>query len=305
MLIPANFPNLIDPVLDHVFHTTLDEERKADHYREKVFTITKNNRSTDRFLGIGGLADFAEHKGAMQVDYIYEQYMRTVTPIEYSKKLPISKRLLEEDLYDEVESVPAMMARAFNRTQEKQTADTFNGAFDTITTADGLSLCNTAHTSKSPDAGANQSNSGTLALTYANLITTRRLIRQFKDDRGELMECRGDLLIAPINLEQTAREIIEGEFKHQSMDRDPNVARGILGGGGTIDLWVWDRMSDIDNWFLVDKRMMKLACRWIDKVRLETKTVWDHDHRAIIYSAYARYTRGVRDWRWVYGHKVA
>lgn len=308
MMISANFPNLVDPVLDHVYSTSYAEGvQEMGGWVEKIYTVKSNSRSVDRSLGLGGLSDLAEFTGTFHEDSISEQYVKTFTPKAYDKKVVISKQLFEEDEYDEVKQFPEEMGYAAARTRTKNAVSIFAQAFNTASTSpaivgDTLSLCNSAHTSTSSD-GANQSNTGTTALSYSAILSTRLLMRKFRNDRNELIHVVPDVLLVPVDLESTARKILESDLEPDTTDNNANVATSFY--GKKLELWVCDWLTDTNNWFLINKRMMKKACRWYDKVKDERKTVYDHDRRAIMYSVYERYSFGVSDWRWLYGHNVA
>lgn len=305
MIVPEDFSGLTDPVVREVIWNTLQEERKEDDVIERLFKRETTKRATDRFQGEGGLADIPEFTGTLSEDNPTEQYTLTVTYPEYAGKIVIRKKLLEDDLYDEVKKYPRMQGVALHRTQQKLAIGIFNNAFNSGAAylgGDGVSLCSSAHPSKS--SSDTQDNSGTTALSHAALLSTLRLMRKYRDDRGELISCRGTMLIVPLALIHTAQEITQSELKPYTTDNTVNVARRGL-DGQLLKVFVSDRLDSDTNWFVVDDRMMKGEyLKWITKTKEEITTSMDFDRRASQHAIYWRGKPVFTDWRWIYGHQV-
>ena len=115
--------------------------------------------------------------------------------------------MLDDDQYGIIKRYPQQLATSLARTREKKAANVFNNAFSTasFTGGDSLSLCNAAHTTTS--SSTTQSNTGTYSLSNANLETVRKAMRNFTDDRGNIVVISPDLLLIPPELEETAYEI--------------------------------------------------------------------------------------------------
>lgn len=303
MLVPENWGNLVDPVIRKVFFTTLEKTKKEDDMIPTLCRVEKSSRQIERVLGVGGLSDVPEFTGQFTADDPAQQYLKTFTHTEYGKKLVVQKRLLEDDLHRIIKQYPEQLAIALHRTQQKLLANVFNNAFTGTSGGDSLSLCNNAHTSASAD-GVNQDNLQTTALTYANLISSINLMNQFKDDRGELMHCIPDTILVPLGLRQTALEIVGSDKEPYTMDNTVNVARDTI-GGGRLKVIVWNRLTDSNNWFLIDSKMMKQHLWWFNRVGPELDKDKDFDHRSAQWSIYWRGSVGFSDWRWIMGHQVA
>ena len=98
------------------------------------------------------------------------------------------------------------MDDAFTITRETDAANVFINAFTDSGTnrmgastngADGVGLCSTAHPYSPANTGTTQSNEGTYALTIDNLDTVRQAMRNFTDDKGQLLGVSPDLLLVP------------------------------------------------------------------------------------------------------------
>ena len=189
-----------------------------------------------------------------------------------------------------------MVAR---RTREKHGANLFNNAFNTsvFSGGDSLALCSTAHTFKGTDTTVG--NSGTTALSATALEATRLLGMQLTDETDNLMDVMYDTLLVPPNLEETANVIVKSNLKSGEANNDMNWNKN------RYRVLVWNRLTDSNNWFLIDSKYMKLFLKWFDRVPVEFNKDKDFDTYISKWSVYTRYSYGFSDWRWLYGHNVS
>lgn len=154
---------------------------------------------------------------------------------------------------------------------EKQSAGIFNNAFNSSIFAggDGLSLCNSAHTFVG--LSSTNSNSGTTALSATSIEATRLLMRSFVDETGNLLISRADTLLVPPALEETAWEIVNAQGKLDTGDNNPNFSKG------KYKIISWDWLTDSNNHFLIDSRMMKLYLKWFQRIPTEFNKDKDFD----------------------------
>jgi hypothetical protein len=189
------------------------------------------------------------------------------------------------------------------RTREKHAADVFNNAFST-TGFDGVALCG-AHP-YSPSNAATQSNTGTTALSYDAVLSTMQAMEAYEDDRGELINVVPDLLVVPRALAGAANEICS--TMRGSNSQQPNTAdyaANYVQDQG-LRYISWKRLTDANNWFLIDSQMAKMYLNWFDRVpldiALDPTSNFSLEAR---WRGYMRYSYGWSDWRFVYGHAVA
>lgn len=182
---------------------------------------------------------------------------------------------------------------------EKQSASVFNNAFNSSIFAggDGLSLCNSAHTFVG--VSSTNSNTGTTALSATAVEATRLLMRQFTDETGNLLISRADTLLVPPALEETAWEIVNAQGKLDTGDNNPNFSKG------KYKIISWDWLTDSNNWFMMDSRMMKMYLKWFQRVPTEFNKDISFDTYLSKWSVYSRYSFGFSDWVWLLGQNVA
>jgi len=190
------------------------------------------------------------------------------------------------------------MAVSSARTREKAGAAIFNGAFVGTDGPDSLPLCSASHP-YSPDDATTQSNAGSNALGPVAVEATRRIGHtSIYNDRGELMFINYDTILCTINNEETAYEIINSTGKVDSADNNPNFHKG------RYSLAVWDRLTDSNNWFMVDSRLAKMFLLWWDRVKDGIKQDTDTNTLVAKWYVYERYSAGWADFRPIYGHNV-
>ena len=193
------------------------------------------------------------------------------------------------------------LALAAMRKREKDAASVFNNAFSSsYVGGDAVALCSASHP-YSPSNATVQSNRGTTALSVDSVDTTRRLMRSYKDDRGELVPVNPDTILIPPALERTAWEIINTPLQPYTANNTANFNASKLNR-----VIVWDYLTDSNNWFLVDSMMAGMYLNWYDRVPMEFAMDPTSDFSLEArFRGYMRYSYGWDDWRWIYGHEVA
>lgn len=291
-----NFGYLLDPGLRKIF---VDEYALPEGQRLNLFGVEKSTKAVEYDLGIGGTGDLQEFDGTIAYDDFKQQYRTSYTAKEWVKGMKIERKLVDDDQYSVINKRPAQLALVAKRTQEKHSSSVFNNAFNTSTFAggDGLALCSTAHTYVGTSTTVG--NSGSTALSATAVEATRLLMRQFTDETDNLCIARGDTLLVPPGLEETAWEVVNASGKLDTADNNPNFNKG------KYRIIVWDYLTDSNNWFMIDSRMAKMYLKWFDRIPTEFNKDKDFDTYVAKWSVYTRYSYGFSDWRWIYGHEVA
>ena len=297
--ISEQWANLLEPGLRSIFNTTR-EGLAASAVAPQIFNVSSSAKAQEHDLGVGGMGDWQEYKGAIQYDDLEEGWKTTYTHTEFAQGFAVERKLVDDDLYNVINQRPAALAISAMRKREKDAASVFNNAFSSsYTGGDAIELCG-AHPF-SPGNASTQANNGTSALSYDNIIATRKLMREFQDDRGELVSVLPNTIIVPPELENTAWEILNSMNKPDTANNNGNYVRST-----GFNLVVWDYLTDANNWFMADGSLMNLYLNWFDRVPLEFTADPTSDYNLISkFRGYMRYSYGWSDWRWVYGHAVA
>lgn len=292
----ANFGYLLVPGLRKVF---MDEFNAPGDIASQLFSSEKSNKAVEYELGIGGMGDLEEFNGTIPYNQDFQQQYRvSYVHKEYVGGIKVERRLVDDDLYNIIEQRPKQLAVVAKRTREKHGASLFNNAFNTSVFAGGDSkaLCATNHTWVG--ISNTWSNSGTDALSATALEATRIKGMLLLDETNNLMDIQYDTLLIPPNLQETANVIIKSDWKSGTAQNDMNWNKD------RYNIIVWNRLTDANNWYLIDSKYMKMFLKWFDRIPAEFNKDKDFDTYVAKYSAYMRYSFGFSDARWIYGQNV-
>lgn len=298
--ISEQWAELLEPGLRAIFNLQKDA-LAAVAKMPMLFGVNSSSKAAEHDLGVGGFDDWQPYKGAIEYDRNDQGYKTTYTHEEFARGFAVERKLVDDDQYNIINRRPQGLALAAMRKREKDAADIFNNAFDTsFLGADAQSLCDGAHPHSPANTASTQNNSGTTALSRASIIATRKLMRSFTDDRGELIVVQPDTLLVPPELEDTAYVETESKFKTASADNDASYVNSL-----GLNVIVWDYLTDANNWFMIDSGMSKMSLNWFNRVPLEFAMDPTSDFSLVArFRGYMRYSLGWNDWRFIYGHNV-
>ena len=295
--ITENFGDLLDARVRKVFDKEYGENIDSAMV-PMIFGQMKSDRNYEIVSGVGALQDVQIFNGSIDYDSFTQLYDKTFSFPERALGMKIERKMYDDDLTHTMDTKPRQMAISSARTREKTGAAIFNGAFTGTDGPDSLSLCNSSHP-YSPDDATTQSNSGSTAMSATAIEATRRIAHtSIYNDRGELADVNYDTILCTVNNEETAYEVINSKGKVETANNNRNF------NYGRYDLAVWDRLTDSNNWFMIDSKLAKLFLLWWDRVKDGIKQDKDTDSLVAKWYVYERYTAGWADWRPVYGHNV-
>lgn len=311
-LISEIWGNLLTPGLRKIFHARM-RQREELFKRAQVFPIDTSQRQFEDFQGVGevGTAGFNEFAKTGRVPYD-EFELGWKTRLEhrrFAQGIVIERELIDDNLYADA-GIPksitgkvTKLADAAAVHREKSAASLFTNAFTDsgvdaegfpIAGADSVGLCSTAHPA-TPTNSSTQTNEGTLSLTGGNLTTTALLMREFTDDRGELINVHPDTLLVPPELEETALQIVGTDRVLGSNNNDININKG------RYNVVAWDYLTDSNAWFVIDSMLKSEHLVWLDRIAPEFAMTEDFDTLQGKWRGYYRYSRGFDAWQWIYG----
>ena len=292
----ANWPSIVQRDLNEVF---LEQWRDFQSLLPMLYKYEEAEQGTEYDLEGGDIGSVSEFTGQITYDEVKEGYKKSFTEVEYALGLKVQRKLLRNDLYEAVRREVGLLAQAFRQKKEEIGAGMFNNAFTTVNTVgDTLALCSTAHTSNV--GGSNQSNSGTSALSAANVETTRQNMVKFKTNRDNIRTAKPDCLLVPTDLNEIGWEIVNSYGKHDVSVNNANF------NYNRYDIIVWDNfLTDTNNWFLLDKKLMKLYLKFFVWEPVQFFRAGEFDTIAQKFAGYMSNKVGSVEWRWVYGQNVS
>lgn len=293
-MIQENFGSLLEPKLREIF---FQEYLQIPGLRDRLFSVQTSGKAKETDYGIGAFAEWKEFTGAIDYDQFYELWEIEYSHTEFAKGFKVERRLVDDNQYNVIFNRAALLGRSAARKVENDAASVFNNAFSSSYTGyDSVALCG-SHP-YSPDNAATQANKGTSALSRDAIITARTAMREFEDDRTNRILVVPDMLLIPIELEDTAYRIIQSAQVSGTADNDANFLRG------RFQVVSWELLTDANNWFMIDSRMMKSFLIWFNRIPLEFGQAEEFDTMLAKFRAYMRYSYGWSDWRWIYGQEV-
>ena len=264
-----------------------------------LFQTKKPDQAIVYEVLVGDLGSVPVFDGEVSYDDSKQSYRKSTQEVEYAYGIKTTKKLRRNDLYGIVQEQVRLLAQRFRSAREGLGAGIFNDAFGSTTTADALSLCNTAHTSDV--GGSSQGNSGTSAFSPANVEATRQLMIKFKTNRDNIQAATfPDMLLVPTELEEKAYELIKSKGKVDTAINNPNFHEG------KYKCAVWHNwLTDSNNWFFLNQKQMKRFLKFYEWNPTEFFFAGEVDTLVSKHVGYMSINVSAADWRFVYGHAVS
>lgn len=307
-LTSSQFVRLLDKRLREVSENEIEELHKSEDMIGPMYRVISSDSAFEEFYDVGALPDIPEFNGKLEYLSVSPGYYTKIEPKEYAAGVMFERKLLDDKKYAVLDDRAGMLANSGHRVEQKFAvrpfAYAFSSAFDFMTSEEGLSLCSTAHTTKSGTSVASGfSNSGTSALSATALAAARILMRKFRNDISERIVVQPDTLIVPDNLYDKALEITATEKGLYSAEGTVNVQ------GPKYKRWnviPWLRLDDYDtnNWFITDMKLQKRFLVWLKRIGWEPHNTIDFETFTVKHSIYGRWANGFLNWRWIYGLNV-
>lgn len=172
----------------------------------------------------------------------------------WSGGIRVPKPAIEDDTFGIYSLDAEQLGDSANRFPDKLIFQLLEAGFTGLC-LDGKTFFATDH----PDgAGGTYSNKGTTALSAAAYAAARAIMMNYVDDSGEKLDITPDLLVVPPALEEIGRNIINA-------DVIPNTAGTASQSNvwkGSARLLVVPRLSDANDWYLMDTTKVLKAFIW-------------------------------------------
>lgn len=268
----------------------------------RLFAVETSESSQEEFDGVGGLGLMKAYDGAIEYGTFGKYPKTTIDFPEYAKGLSIPRKLIDDDKTSKIQKQFSELALVAGRTKDHHAGSVFNNAFTAGDTAgaDTKALCATDHPLSSDNA-ATQSNKGTTALSHSAVVTTIEAMQAFTDDTNELLGVDPNILLVPRGLAEEAHVIINSLQKSGTANNDANYLNS-----RPWQVIVWHRLTDQNNWFLIDGDMAMMHLFWINRISEELAYDPGSDFNLEVKArVYARWGYGWDYPFFLYGHEVA
>jgi hypothetical protein len=292
----GNLSYLLDEVVTGVI---MDSAFFGEPLTPTLYSMRPMTGRRERITSVGSLSSFAvkPETVAATEDEITQQYQTTFTAVSYAKALVFSRELVEFEEWGTIARMGTEIGNAYMQTIEDYGSALFNDAVSgaTYTAEDGSSICNNAHTNV--DGLNSQDNyQASTALGMAGIKTCRDAMRAITNYEGTAFsKLKPDLLLLPLELEETGWEIVNSLGRPDSTNRVSNLY------SGKFKLLVWDELTSATLWFMIDSAKMAQNLLWLWSSTLETFGDGDLFTGTRKMGGYFRAIHGCVDWRWVMG----
>lgn len=221
-----------------------------------------------------------------------KRYLHTT----YALGWQVTMEMIQDDKYNMMSKIPAELVKSCRQTWEQLGANVLIQGGSTITTADGVSLFNTAH----PLLGGG---------TYANRLTTLSdlsvtslqdiiiLFENMVNERGLRMLLSPKKLWLPPEMQFVAQEVLQSQYKPYTGTNEVNSVQGRL------EPAVLHFLSTTTGWYVScgDDDCNNVKFKW--RAKPTSDTIDDFETKGTKHSVIFRASAGATDWRgWAQGN---
>jgi hypothetical protein len=287
---------LFKGVLDRVFWPALDEIQPKYPTYYHVGSDDQAEVVQLGMIGIGqlrpkteaGIYAETEFKSGLESRFVHTRL---------GLAMRITKELLDDEKEGTVTRGTKLFARATVYTNEMIAAMPFNRAFDTAypwNPGVANALCSATH--ELDDGVTNASNLAAVAADFSlesgKLMAT--LVKKTPDPKDIRANYKAVRLIAGIDYEWTANEVLRSIDRPDTADRATNVFKGYVEFDGG-----WDYLTDDDAWFM---QANEHELYWYNRqgLRTDVETI-AQSGGDLFYYCDERVSNGAADWRGIYG----
>lgn len=312
------------------------QQNKYDDLVNALANVQKSKRWGEKSTTIGGLGDFnVKAEGAdADLDYFAEGYSKFIEHITFSKSVFISKEMVDDNQIAEMKAKAINLVQSYKRTRAKMLSEALTKSVGSTKTmdfggksgldisgADNLALFNSAHTLKNspralasslPVGGITEAVLPNVKETQSNLFSNAfgtnstmlnrlsNIMRNFKDDGGEVLGLEADTVVVPGNrpaLEDMVKKIIGSDGEVGTNNNDINTQRGKW---KLVVDYLWTPATG-DPYIIMSSQANKelMATRLYDRTPLDVENEIKTESRNLVYNGFARMSVGFTNWRHV------
>jgi len=293
--------DLLNRQFTDIFNSTYDE---LPDMRSLLFNVKTARKGADeKYSQMGVMGDLQAFDGQITFDSASQGYDVTATHKEYALGMQVERKLMDDDLFNQMNRLPEELANSASRTLETHGARLFTMAFSIdnlfYSHSEGVPLCSGSHTTTSGASTATGfDNLSTAALSATSVAANRILMRGYRGDRGQRINVMPDEIWIPPDLYETAYEIVSSLGKVETSNNNANVHYG------QYNIHEWNYMSSSTDWFMGDSRARKRNAFWHNRVPVEFANTQDFETLVRKWRVYTRFSYNWVDWRWIHGNDV-
>ena len=248
--------------------------------------------------------------GAYPADGMQEGFSKLIVYDTWKDSFKISAEMIEDAKLMDLRKQPGAFMTSYNRTREMFGAALFGNAmkaqasmqykgkqFD-LTTADGVTLFNTAHPPKV--SGENQCNLFSDAFSVDALGQMETAMHLFRGDNDEILDVAPDTILIP-----EVASLKKAVFAAIGADKEPTTSNNAFNyqyGRWTVIIWSYLNQfitASTQPWVLLDSKYNQTygGAVWNDRVKLAVRSTVDENTDANVWRGRSRFNAAFNDWR--------
>lgn len=303
-------------ILNGVIYDSDAQKNKYDDLLNALANVESSKRFGEKATTIGGLGDFdvkAEGADAAE-DTFKEGYSKLIEHISFSKSVVITKEMRDDNQLADAKRKAINLVQAYKRSRAKYMSQMLTSSVGATTTmsfggkngiditgADGKALFSAAHTLKGV-SGVTVSNLFKNAFGTDAVILNKlaNIMRNFKDDRGEVLGLEADTIVIPGNrpvLEDTVKKIIGSDGEVGTNNNDINTQRGKW---KLVVDYLWTPETG-DPYIIMSSSANKDlgGTRFFNRTDLDVQNEEKVESRNLVYNGFGRFSAGFTNFRHV------
>lgn len=251
------------PVLEELFQAEME---MYPSLRERLFKVVPHDRDIWQSTEIHDMDLFTQV--AEGTEYSFKRPKqganKTLTVVKYGLGFSCTEEMIDDGKYDLIADMTRKLARSAKETQQISAMNIFNNGFSSETTADAVSVFNSAHTLPS-------------GLTFRNILSTAADLSAtsldtaltdfytvFVGDTGIIYRIAPRTLLVHESNRKYALELVGSDLKPDSADNNLNSLKG-----EGLSVVASPHLTDTDAWFLLG-RPEETGLRIISRKPIET-----------------------------------
>lgn len=262
-----------------------DAYNEWDAIWSKLCEVYPSDKAFEKFQGITGygLAGVKDQGAGIPYRDKYQGFPKEIINTTYGIGSTITYEMMRYDQYNLFRKIPTELAKSVRQTEETVVANILNNGFSTATTADGLSLFNSAHLLVADNSTTQRNTPATASdLSQTSLEQMTIDIGNFVDDQNLPIVVNERRLIVPVESKNLARKILETEYKVDSGDNTINPVAASR-SSSPMELIVSPWLTDTDAWFVKTSVEDGIVFTEVDPVMLDRDN--DFDTKNLKFSA--------------------
>lgn len=248
--------------------------------------------------------------GAYPADGMQEGFSKLIVYDTWKDSFKISAEMIEDAKLMDLRKQPAAFMTSYNRTREMFGAALFGNAMKAqasmqykgkqfnLTTADGVTLFNTAHPPKV--SGENQCNLFSDAFSVDALGQMETAMHLFRGDNDEILDVAPDTILIP-----EVASLKKAVFAAIGADKEPTTSNNAFNyqyGRWTVIIWSYLNQfitASTQPWVLLDSKYNQTygGAVWNDRVKLAVRSTVDENTDANVWRGRSRFNAAFNDWR--------